>query len=41
MFEIYTDEEKDIVTVYITTLKDVMDSSSKANYVFSYKVEKR
>lgn len=41
MFEIYIDEEKDIVTVYITTLKDVMDSSSKANYVFSYKVEKR
>ena len=41
MFEIYTDEENDIVTVYITTLKDIMDSSSKANYVFSYTVEKR
>lgn len=40
-FEIAVDEIQNIVTVSIYTEKEILDSKSKANYTFSYKVLER
>lgn len=37
-FEIYLDEQNDIVTVSIYSEKDVFDKISKADYTFAYQV---
>lgn len=40
-FEIAVDEIQNIVSVSIYTEKEILDSKSKANYTFSYKVLER
>lgn len=40
-FEIYVDEVNNIVTTKIFTNKEMFESNSKSNYIFSYKVEER
>lgn len=40
-FEIYLDEDNDIVTVSIYSEKDIFNKTSKADYTFSYQVVER
>ena len=40
-FEIYLDEETNIITVKIYTLKEMFNTNSEASYTFSYQVRER
>ena len=40
-FEVYLNEETNIVTVKINTMKKMFNSDSKANNTFSYQITKR
>ena len=40
-FEIYLDEDNDIVTISIYSEKDIFNKTSKADYTFSYQVVER